>query len=519
MRFPLGLVVDYLTDEGFEVLTKPPNLTASFNWVIAGYPSAESSSDELLHVTRIGASAPGKELAIFISEGGFEMNRAQNSHRDNALVIAGKDDTTPELVANLLQMKLLAVYQWVEAMHKALADHCSCTELLRLSEPLLGHYISVTDSTFAYIAHTPDIGPLEEASRHLVEHGRYSDDVIETACKSGLTEFWTQPRPFKTFESNAINPLPCIEHVYHLNSQYAAHLVMVSEAPITQGEEFLFSLLIGPVETVLNGLWRMERPLLQNYTTFLSQLVQGSAGNREHSSKRATSLGIPLEGAFKVMVVNDAWKGGSASYFAQRAAMLIPECWTIAEGELLIILMHAENKTTGILAQHESKIIDLVKGLGTATGISRKFSSLHGVSQAVDEARIALRYGALHYEDYHQFGFAKANDSVAFRFKRYFPFYVGDPDDNKPDFSRRYNIAAEVFGRMELDDEENGTDNLRLLCTYLRTSCQVGATARTLGLHRNSITSRLRRIEKTYGFNLDNPDDVVFLCTLSIMSR
>ena len=221
MKFPLSLVSDFLADRGFEVTQRPRNLNQTFDWVTIPKVDDGSAESNLLFVTDDPSETPPGSRLIILGEKASAPNK-------NAFHIPNAQGTTPASLASSLQLYLLSIYRWIEDMHHALAEHCSCTKLLKLSEPILKNYISVSDSTFSYIAHTPDIDPIEEASWHLVKYGRYSDEVIETVRDSGLSEFWSRSRPFKTFERNAINPKPSIEHVYHLNSQYAAHIVMVS---------------------------------------------------------------------------------------------------------------------------------------------------------------------------------------------------------------------------------------------------------------------------------------------------
>ena len=219
----------------------------------------------------------------------------------------------PAVIAEELQVYLMGIYQWVENMHHALEAHCDCTELLALSEPVLHNFMSVSDSAFFHIAHTPNIEPIEDASRYFLEHGRYSAEVIETVGTSGLSKLWARSRPFSKYDSNAINPMPSIDHVYHLNSQYAAHLVMICKEPVTEGQEFLFSLLVGPVGTALDYMWRNDNPLKKRYASFLGDVMHASQGLHESALRQAQALGIPLSGLFKVCLVSEPWRASCST--------------------------------------------------------------------------------------------------------------------------------------------------------------------------------------------------------------
>ncbi|MFE6388005.1 PucR family transcriptional regulator [Nocardiopsis dassonvillei] len=62
-----------------------------------------------------------------------------------------------------------------------------------------------------------------------------------------------------------------------------------------------------------------------------------------------------------------------------------------------------------------------------------------------------------------------------------------------------------VLGRLRAHDVRNGTELAHTLRHYLDNSAQVEATARDLGVHRNTLRSRLRAAERVMGRRLDEP--------------
>lgn len=519
MDFPLSIVSDYLVDRGFSVVKEPANLRATFSWVSAdtdlAFAEDADDQEDMLYVLSTYRDADGFGPAILVSAG------AAASDRDDVFLISGSQEP-PSAIAHHLQIFLLGIYRWIESMHHALAEHCSCQELLELSEPILKNFVSINDSIFAYIAHTPNIAPIEEASRYFVEHKRYSNEVIQAVRDSNLNELWSHNATVNVFESNAINPMPSIDHVYHLNSQYAAHLVMVCPQKVTLGQEFLFSLLIGPVGTALSNLWRLHNPFKQRYTQFFANLIREDQGNRKSTREQAKTLGIPVEGIFKVLAVADAWKGSSEQYFAGRAISLLPECKVLLVDSMLVILVsEAKGAWAGYMANVEKKVFELVGSLETTVGVSRKFFSLFDIADALAEARIALRYGKIHCKDFLAPGERAEHNAATyiFRFKRYFPYFAVDPDAGIGGLSRCRTVAAQVIGPIERDDERYGTSDTRILRTYLRCDCRINETGKVLGMHRNSVAYRLRHIERTYDLELDDADEKLFLGTLLLMPR
>ena len=54
-------------------------------------------------------------------------------------------------------------------------------------------------------------------------------------------------------------------------------------------------------------------------------------------------------------------------------------------------------------------------------------------------------------------------------------------------------------------DARNGTELVATLRSYLEHNCGIEATARALGVHRNTLRARLRTAERVMGRSLDVP--------------
>ncbi|MDI5907853.1 MULTISPECIES: PucR family transcriptional regulator [Streptomyces] len=72
-----------------------------------------------------------------------------------------------------------------------------------------------------------------------------------------------------------------------------------------------------------------------------------------------------------------------------------------------------------------------------------------------------------------------------------------------PSFSDR------VLGALRQSDLERSTDLILTLRTYLAHDCRADVSAQKLFVHKNTISQRLRRIEKLTGLSLTSPSDVL----------
>lgn len=515
MKFPLCILSDFFSDRGFKVIRAPAKQQTTFDWVFRAGESPLPIQETWLVVASEHDTLPDANPAVIVCPYPLAVDR------DNAFVLEETEES-PSSIAASLQLYLLDIYRWIENMHYALANACSCEQLLQFSEPILKNYLGVTDSTFTLIAHTPGIEPIEDASRYLIAHGTYSPEVLSAINRSRLAEKWDQKEMTKIYTANAINPRPSIEHVYHLGSQYAAHLVMVSPQPITQGQAFLFSLLIDSVGTFLNNQWRRDNPIKQRYTDFLANLLQGQQTSRELIEQQARVLDFPVEGVFKMCVVASAWKGGSSEYFATRVLSLIPECKVIVDGDNLVVMLCIDSRQSkNRLFRLEEQLFTMVENLETQVGMSRKFFSLFGAPAAFIEAKVALTYGKIHHKDFAVPNGVNEDErmSYIYRFKRYFPFFIADPDADQNSFLRKCNLARQILGDIEEEDELHGTNDLTILRIYLYSGNRISAVCSSLDMHRNSVSYRLKHLEEVYDLRLNNADEASFLRALFQLPR
>lgn len=62
-----------------------------------------------------------------------------------------------------------------------------------------------------------------------------------------------------------------------------------------------------------------------------------------------------------------------------------------------------------------------------------------------------------------------------------------------------------MLGALREHDARNGTELVATLRSYLEHNCGIEATARALGVHRNTLRARLRTAERVMGRSLDVP--------------
>lgn len=525
MQFPLDMLTGYFIEQGIAVVKEPQHPKALFSWVSAfldqeAPAAAEGEEDTMrflgpraLEELR-GAGTPGRRVVVL-------------GPRDAVPEIPalGNDDIyirsalSPQLLADRVQRHLMRVVQWNDQMGVMLEEGCITQDLLKASEPVLGCFVALSDSTFSYIAHTPNIAPLDERTAYLVKNGCYSPDTIRIAREHGFTRVWEHQEWTAVHNvPTALFSYPTLDRVIHQRGSYAAHLVMVSPTEISTSQVFLFNLLARKVEACLERHWRLENPLEQSYSYFLRELLTGNVYDEPQLAEHAKLHGLPLTGLFELCVSDNTWRAGSPSYFAKKILEGEPSCKVAINGQSVAVLLCAPDTRRGRIAAMEEEVFDLAHRMRVEVGVSDRFERLEDAALALEKARIALRYGRRKSRRHLAFDAPGAGTEEVFRFRRYFPYFATDPFARSEKFVTRLLASPNPLTDLRAADRERGTSDAEILRVYLHAEGRINVVCDQMHMHRNTVTYRLDKIRRIVRGDLDNADLRLYLRMLYLLS-
>lgn len=524
MEFSTSILTDFLIENGCTVLSQPRK-HASFSWASAVPGETGSRSGTLVlcnvNVPGEGLSADGQNAISIAFPKQSDPGAPEAPSKTGYLVKAPAESSLDAAkLAEHVQTFLMSIVQWENDMNEAVLTGKPCIELLRLSEPILKSNVVLSDSTFTYLAHTPGIPAIEKSSRYLIEHGHYPTDVVKTAQSTWMGRQWLTQTKSVRHTTNPICDKPSINHLYRLDQQYGAQLVMICEKPVTDGQAFLFEILAKAVGNWLRLLWAKSNPFEKRYSALLSQLLSGKKLDADYLAQQASVLDIPSEALFKVCLVRSAWSTNATGYFAERVVAAVPGSLIALDGDNVAVVLYEKATASGELARMEDQLFDLVESLDAEVGVSQKLTSLADLGLGLQEAKIALRYGASKAGHFKGMGalLSKGKDDRVFRFKRYFPFFAADY--HNPDvpafvegFAQRYDPLTAIAN----DDAKRGTNDLVVLRTFLLCEGRISQVCDVLGMHRNTVVYRLKRLEKVHRLTLTDPDERMFLRALALL--
>lgn len=517
MMFPLDIIVGICERAGIAVRRPPKHPNYLFNWISAitdGAQSGGNANNDTVYVVETLEQAPAGATCVIT--GASVDPDAIDPNADHILI---STDLAPAMVADGIQHRLVEIIEWNDEMTQMLEDGCINQDLLKASEPVLECYVGLSDSTFSHIAHTPSIQPLDDFSRHFVEHGYYNPRAVEEVRRRGLMRQWNL-QEWTSVHNEATPPMrfPFAHRVIKQHGRYAGHLLMVSPSRITAQHVFLFDLLSKKVEACLARHWRLENPLEQRYTYLLKEILAGNTYDEDKLEERARMHGLPLSGLFEICLIDSAWKTMPTEYFAKQVLQGIPDAKVAMNDEQVAVLLCANEKRPGQLAGLERSLCELTDRLGLEGGLSEKFEHLANAAFELEKARIALRYGHRHSRRYVVFDPEGAGTATLYRFRRYFPYFATDPFTRSEKFVTKLLASDNPIAKLKEADREHGTSDYEILRVYLRSEGRISAVCEAMHMHRNTVTYRLEKIRKAVGDSLEDGDMRMYLRVLYLLT-
>lgn len=516
MHFPLDILTNCLREQGVEIVKAPAHPKNEFDWVtsVSDFLKAPAGQTIVPVFDSISTSTSITPKII-----------AVRSHADEAIADAlAPDDILVRtslpvsLIADRVQRFLFEIIQWNDKMAEMVDAGCISMDLLKESEQIIGAYIGLSDSTFSYIAHTPDIEPIDEVSRYFIKNGNYPLDAIKRTREMGLMNRWeNQDWTVVHAQPNPIIPYPTISRVVKQHGVYAAHILLVSDKPLGPTTRFLFDLLAAKLRICLRRHWKKENPLDQSYAYFLEELLKGKLHGDERLAEHAELHGVPLAGTFQICLAGDAWKVGSAKYLATRMLEREPRCKMVVGDQDVVMLLCAEEGEDDLICQMEANIFEAAAQMNVEVGVSEQVNHLTLAPLALEEARHALRYGSLYSSRYVAFDEGEEQAALtrtAFRFRRYFPYCALDQFESNSKFITRLLSLDNPLARLQDADRKRGSSDLEILRTYLYYGGRVNAICNKMHMHRNTVLYRLDKIRSIISYDLDDSDVQQYLRTL-----
>lgn len=236
------------------------------------------------------------------------------------------------------------------------------------------------------------------------------------------------------------------------------------------------------------------------FNDIVQDVLAGRLTGRDHIAERAAAIPA-LRSADRFTLVVISFEETAADLPWDHFAGLLWDIFPFSsivlyERHLLVLAKASEN---GKALCDEKKLQAFLEEHCAFTGIGTSTKYLSALPTMYQQCQAAIRFGSVMrgdrqeriflYEDYSVYLFVEMCASEHFS-----DFHHG----------RLYFLCHQDFLNVARFDRKNRTDYLEILYAYLGNNCKVTQTARALYMHRNTLLTKIEKIEQIMGKSLDN---------------
>lgn len=384
------------------------------------------------------------------------------------------------------------IYRWCSKMDEYLIRKRSIQELLNLSEPVIGNYITISDSSFALVAYTEGLECDDPVTARLVKNGYHDQEAIDKFNKYKMTEVWRDAVDIYENTEKNISNYPTICKVIHYYNNYYSHIVMLCDnKPSTPGLKDLFKMLVDHLMVCFERQWLDNNQMPHIHDGLLISLTGPNSLSEEAARNRARNSGLPFQSNFRFMRIATEDSSNIMMQRIEREIMsYCPDAKVTLYQQSLMVLLVQPPRARDKFPEIYENLLKILARYNAHCGISDKFTTLTDVAIANEQAKIAI---------------ACSNPKEAVFFDDCYPRYLLTADPQSA-YLARNTVAYNMLKTISNYDEKHGTNNFELLYVYLRYDRKATETAKTMHMHRNNVIYRIGRICEQTDLNLDDAD-------------
>lgn len=235
----------------------------------------------------------------------------------------------------------------------------------------------------------------------------------------------------------------------------------------------------------------------------ISDLLNGKLRSKELLKERLTHLGLKLKENFHILTAefcSDLKSNIPLAYVRDILEQIISGSKCAVWENKIIMLIYRSKRTP--FSDDEMNYLDsFLKENQMLAGVSRSFTDIINIKGFYIQACKAIEYGRR----------LDTKKSVYF-YDDFSEFHLLDMAAVSGDIKA---ICSPLIPRLLEYDRINNCDLVKSLCIYLSSGNNLTRTAKKIGIHRNSMDYRIKKIEEVLDINLDDPS-VTFSLNLSM---
>ena len=508
MDISLNIILDALSHYRYEVYVDFPSVI-TFSRVSILLRDIKNAQQDCLYVCRLSdalkVTNQNSGLFYICLRDRIHDERETMEYLSGMIII--NENLELDQLFSEIQDTFIRINDWYQKMQDAVIRQKSMQDIITMSEPVIGNFITVSDTAFSLLAYTKNIPTDDPLQCALVQNGYHTEESIKVFKRLRRFDVWMNADSLIINTEGNVCKYDTISKVFVFNETYFTHVVMICDhRKMTAGLIDLYNHLIDMLSFYIKRNWEEVKNFDHMYSSLVMDLMQGKITDNDAVHERAKFIGIRQHDQYIVMLLsvgsgNDAvFPGLMALDISKMFSRLRPIHFNC---QLMLFLHHPDVESFITEQDMNNKLNSYFQKYGIYCGVSEIFCDLLEIPQAYHQAKLALNIkdssfqkGFISWEDAPQYS------NIAL-FDTYYTSCLLDKSEQAVKIwkSSKY---GKVLLELYRTDKEKFTNNFEILYTYLMNERRTTETAACLHMHRNNVVYRINRIEDMLHISLDD---------------
>lgn len=489
-----NMVLDVLESE--EILSAPACPPRSFKWVSS--PHWEKGvvlERDMLIVCLDKAALQAAELypeSFLIVIATEETVNELEPVSEQALVI--KKSAVSVNLLQKIQNFFLSIQAWINELNQAPASLEGLGAIMQKSSVALGAPLLLYDADSSLITKSG----FNTSSSLCKAFTHRENEVLNS-----ISMLRRSPIPLKGTNGASIY----IENeLVRSRERDLFYALALYEKPPTAGQHDTFKMFVDAlVAKSEKALGRLPSTRYSVYALF-DALICGRYVSESQLDDFAYNTGLPLDSEFRLLCFrsnnsrseNDPTELASAIHSINDGKCL----FAMYDGDLLALL-HSKNLDRSLSnPMIEEQVQEALGAFDGFLTVSQVFDGINHFRLAYQETQLVAKHkDVVDFEQYFTVA-DREKKKVVYTYEECLRFCVLDfteMSQELKDFSFSHTILEKILA----EDAQNGTNDARILASYIHHERKATVVAEKLHMHRNTVLYRIDKIEKRFGLDLD----------------
>ena len=387
---------------------------------------------------------------------------------------------------------------WMMAMAHSVSKRNGLKDLLDLSEPIFGNFITIQDSTFKLLCYTENVSPPGMVMSRLIKYGYHPPETMELFRKHRRLEQFNLITEVIVSRDNITSENDIVKKTIHLGSSILIMIVMdCCGRPANSATVEMFEILINYIKNYAD-IDIAQTGGIDGVKALAIDLLEGNAGGIEEARTRSTYCGHPFDNGHRLYVfsfVDDA--NTPTAHLINLLSEVFPDCVIFGWKHHVLFIEYVQANVHETCKNAKSTLgrIDFT------CGISNDFGSLWDLPKALNQATIAMDMSLRVAQGQSRKAQTKFN-----LFSDYLIYYIVSASESACAGVLDDSFVSKCLATLRDYDEKHRTETAKILRIYLENERSATATASIMHMHRNTVLYHMDKVNSLLGLSLDDPD-------------